>query len=218
MAERVATIPIKEIYRSLQGESTFAGWPCTFVRTVGCDIRCSYCDEDQAFTGGERLSVAEIVERVTELGISLVEITGGEPLTQPDVPLLVESLLDIGHQVLVETGGHRDISLLDDRAHVIVDIKTPGSGMLERVDFSNLERLREGDELKFVLCDRADYEWARGLIRENDLDEKVPVHLSPVHGQMDPQDLVAWMLEDGLDAHLNLQLHKYIWGADRQGV
>jgi 7-carboxy-7-deazaguanine synthase len=212
------SLRIKEIYRSVQGESTWAGWPCTFVRTVGCELRCVYCDEPHAFSGGEQLEIDEILERVASLGVPLVELTGGEPLQQRALPELVRRLCDAGYRVLIETGGHCDISPIDPRAHLIVDVKTPGSGMLERNDWQNLARLRPGDELKFVLCDRADYEWARKLIRDRDLASRNTVNLSPVHGQLDPQDLVAWVLEDGLPVRLNLQLHKYVWGADVRGV
>jgi 7-carboxy-7-deazaguanine synthase len=214
----MADLRIKELYRSIQGESTFAGWPCVFVRTSGCDIRCVYCDEAHAFGGGERLSVDEILARVAKLSTPLVEVTGGEPLAQKGTPELVRRLLDAGYEVLVETGGHHDISVLDPRAHAIVDVKTPGSGMAEHNDLANLERLRPGDEVKFVLCDRADYDFAVRMVREHKLEERVPVHFSPVHPGLDPRELVVWLLEDGLRVRLNLQLHKFVWGADAKGV
>jgi 7-carboxy-7-deazaguanine synthase len=188
------------------------------VRTVGCELRCVYCDEPHAFGGGETLSVDEILERVTALGLPLVELTGGEPLQQRALPELVRRLCDTGHRVLIETGGHRDISAVDPRAHVILDVKAPGSGMLERNDWENLGRLRPGDEIKLVLGGRADYEWARALLRERDLAGRATVHFSPVHGVLDPQDLVAWVLEDRLPVRVNLQLHKYVWGPDVRGV
>jgi 7-carboxy-7-deazaguanine synthase len=226
MAERDATekggaadrLRIHEIYRSIQGESTFAGWPCTFVRTAGCDIRCSYCDEPAALRVGTWQSIEQILERVAALGVQLVELTGGEPLLQKAAPALVQRLLDGGYEVLIETGGHRDISVLDRRTRVILDVKTPGSGMLAHNDPANLERLWPGCELKFVLCDERDYAFARDLVRAQGFAERVPVHFSPAHGAIDPQALAKWILEDGLRVRLNLQLHKYIWGADAKSV
>jgi 7-carboxy-7-deazaguanine synthase len=214
----MAELRLKELYRSIQGESTFAGWPCVFVRTAGCDIRCVYCDEAHAFTGGERLSVDEILARVAALGVRLVEVTGGEPLAQKGTPELVRRLCDAGYEVLIETGGHHDISVLDPRAHAIVDVKTPGSQMMAHNDLANLDRLRPGDEVKFVLCDRADYDFAVKVVREHGLEGRVPVHFSPVHPGLDPRDLVQWLLDDGLRVRLNLQLHKYVWGADAKSV
>jgi 7-carboxy-7-deazaguanine synthase len=215
-----AKLRIREIYRSIQGESTFAGWPCTFVRTAGCDIRCVYCDEPHALTaaGASECGVEDVLVRAKELGTWLVEVTGGEPLIQQAVPELVRRLCDQGHEVLVETGGHRDISPLDPRCHVILDVKTPGSGVMAYNDPANLDRLRPGDEVKLVLTDRADYEWARELVSESGLEARVPVHFSPCWGSLDPRELAAWILEDGLRVHLNLQLHKYIWGPDKRGV
>lgn len=214
----MAELRVKELYRSIQGESSFAGWPCVFVRTVGCDIRCGYCDEPQAFSGGETLDVDEVLARIAKLGTRLVELTGGEPLLQKAVPELVRRLCDAGYTVLVETGGHHDISVLDPRAHAIIDVKTPGSAMVAHNDLANLTRLRAGDELKFVLCDRADYDWALRMVRVHGLEDKVTVNFSPVHPGLDPRDLARWIQDDGLRVRLNLQLHKYIWGADVKGV
>jgi 7-carboxy-7-deazaguanine synthase len=211
---------IREIYRSVQGESTWAGWPCAFVRTAGCDIRCVWCDEPAALSaeGAALLPVDEVLARVAALGTRLVEVTGGEPLLQPATAELVERLCDARYEVLVETGGHRDTSVLDPRCHVILDVKPPASGESERNDAKNLERLRAADEVKFVLADRADYEWARALVRERGLDRVCPVHFSPASGRLDPAELVAWLLEDALNVRLNLQLHKWIWGPDASGV
>ncbi len=214
----MSELRVKEIYRSIQGESTHSGWPCVFVRTTGCDIRCTYCDEPQAFSGGELLEVDEVLARVAKLGTHMVELTGGEPLLHKAVPELARRLCDAGYTVLIETGGHHDISVLDPRVRAIVDVKTPGSAMVARNDLSNLARLRSGDELKFVICDRADYEWALQLIRAERLEDRVPINLSPVHGGLDPRDLARWIQEDGLRVRLNLQLHKYIWGAETKGV
>jgi len=212
------SLRIKEIYRSIQGESSFAGQPCTFVRTVRCDLRCSYCDEPHAFAGGEELSIAAILDRVRELGVPLVELTGGEPLLQPALPELCEALLADGRQVLIETGGHRDVSGVDPRVHVILDLKAPGSGMSEHNDYANLERLSQRGEIKFVLSGAADYDWARKRVEEFALVDRWPVHFSPVHGVLDPRDLAAWILRDGLRVRLNLQLHKYVWGPEAQQV
>lgn len=209
-------LQIAEIYRSIQGESSFAGWPCTFVRTTGCDLRCVYCDETHAFTGGERLSVDQVLERVAGLGVHLVEITGGEPLLQRAAPELARRLLDAGHEVLIETGGHRDTGEVDARARLILDVKTPASGMSKHNHVENLDRLRPGDEVKLVVCDRADYEWARDFVRAHALP--VPIHFSPVHPGLDPRDLSAWILEDGLRVRLNLQLHKLVWPPGTRGV
>jgi len=214
----MASLQIREIYRSIQGESSFAGWPCVFLRTVGCDIRCVYCDETHAFSGGERMAVDDVLARIRPWGMDLVEVTGGEPLLQHALPELVRRLLDERYEVLVETGGHHDISVLDPRTHLILDVKTPGSGMQERNDLENLKRLSAGDEVKFVLCDRADYEWSRALVRTHQLETRLPVHFSPVHPGLDARDLVKWLLEDGLRVRLNLQLHKYIWGPDARSV
>jgi len=216
----VAELRVREIYRSIQGESTYAGWPCVFVRTAGCDIRCVYCDEPHALVaaGGEKLTVDEVLARVAALGTRLVEVTGGEPLLQKAVPELVTRLCDAGYTVLIETGGHHDISVLDPRAHAIVDVKTPGSSMVAHNDLANLARLRPGDEVKFVLCDRADYDWAVRVVREHGLEQRCAVHFSPVHPGLDPKELARWIGDDGLRVRLNLQLHKYIWGADVKGV
>ena len=210
---------IHEIYASIQGESSFAGLPCAFVRTTGCNLRCSWCDTTQAFHGGERLPRTEVLRRALALGTPLVEVTGGEPLLQAGVPLLLRELCDAGKTVLIETSGERDISVVDPRVHRIVDLKAPASGESARNRLENLAHLTQRDELKLVLADRGDYEWARGMLREHALHTRVKhVLFSPVHGVLDPRTLVNWVLEDALAVRVNLQLHKYVWGASVQGV
>jgi 7-carboxy-7-deazaguanine synthase len=216
---REDTLVIHEIYASIQGESSFAGLPCTFVRTTGCNLRCSWCDTTQAFHGGTKLARAEVLARALAYDTPLVELTGGEPLLQPGVLPLMRELCDAGKTVLIETSGERDISAVDPRVHRIMDIKAPGSGESQRTRWSNLEHLTIRDELKLVLVDRADYEWARTLVHEKALASRVRhVLFSPAFEQLDPQLLVAWVLEDKLPVRVNLQLHKYVWGKSVQGV
>lgn len=213
------TLVIHEIYRSLQGESTFAGLPCTFVRLSACNLRCRWCDTPDAFTGGTRMPVAEVVTQALALGTPLVEVTGGEPLLQAAVHPLMRALCDAGKTVLLETSGERDISDVDPRVRRIVDLKAPGSGESHRNRWANLPHLTAQDEVKFVLADRADYEWARDVIRREALHERAgTVLLSCVHGELHPRDLAAWVLDDALPVRVQVQLHKIIWGADAKGV
>ena len=213
------TVVVHEIYRSVQGESSFAGVPCTFVRLTGCNLRCSWCDTAHAFFVGTRRPVEEVLRETLALGTELVELTGGEPLLQPAAMPLMAALADAGKTVLVETSGERDISVVDSRVHRIVDFKAPGSGEVHRNHWENVAHLGRKDEVKLVLRDRADYEWARGVIAEHRLAERAAhVLLSPVHGSLEPRDLVEWMLADQLSARLGLQLHKVVWPADRRGV
>jgi len=213
------SLVIHEIYRSIQGETSFVGRPCTLVRLSGCNLRCRWCDTPQAFQGGTRLSRAEVVRQALELATPIVLVTGGEPLLQPAAIPLLQDLCDAGRTVMLETSGERDISVVDPRVHRIVDMKAPGSRECERNRYENLALLGARDQLKFVLADRADYEWACALIeREGVIGRVGEVLLSPVHGELDPRDLVAWTLEDELNVRVQLQLHKYIWGRDVQGV
>ncbi|MET0386061.1 MAG: radical SAM protein [Polyangiales bacterium] len=213
------SLVIHEIYRSIQGETSFAGQPCTLVRLSGCNLRCRWCDTPQAFYGGQRLPREEVVARALAFQTQLVLVTGGEPLLQAGVHPLMKELCDAGRTVLLETSGERDIADVDPRVHRIVDLKAPGSGEHARNRLQNLALLNTRDQLKFVISDRTDYEWARALIVSEQLPERVSdVLLSPVHGELDPRELVAWTLDDGLRVRVQLQLHKYIWGRDVQGV
>ena len=207
-----ARLRITEIFHSLQGEADTVGLPTVFVRLTGCPLRCRYCDTAYAFTGGEAWSVADILRRVGEFGTRYVCVTGGEPLAQKDCLVLLTALCDAGFDVSLETSGALDIAVVDPRVSRIVDLKTPGSGELDRNLWSNLVHLNARDELKFVLCDRSDYEWARGIIREHALADRCPVLFSPVHGHLAPRDLAEWILADGLPVRLQLQLHKLLWG------
>jgi 7-carboxy-7-deazaguanine synthase len=213
------TLVIHEIYASIQGESTFAGLPCTFVRTTGCNLRCTWCDTPQAFYGGTRMRRDEVLARALATGTPLVELTGGEPLLQPGVIPLLRALCDAGRTVLIETSGEADVSNVDPRVHKIMDLKAPASGESHRNRWSNLEHITPRDEIKFVLADRTDYEWMRGVIRERDLPSRTPNLLaSTVFGKLAARALVAWVLEDALPVRVQLQMHKYIWSPETQGV
>lgn len=209
---------ISEIFHSIQGESTRAGLPCTFVRLTECNLRCSYCDTEYAFHEGMQMSLEDVTARIEAIGCKFVTITGGEPLLQEEVHPLIARLLDLGYDVQIETSGAVSTVDVDPRARIILDIKTPGSGMSDRMDWSNVARLRPGDEVKFVMTDRRDYTWAMGIMREEAIPRDVPVLLSPAHGTLDPADLAEWMKEDHVQARLHLQIHKYIWEPGRRGV
>ena len=212
------TVEINEIFASIQGESSFAGRPCVFVRTAGCNLRCSYCDTAYAYEGGRAMDIDEIMRAVSSYGLGLVEVTGGEPLHQENVPLLIRTLLDAGYTTLVETNGSYDISVVDGRAIRIVDLKCPGSGMSDRVNWGSLRHLTPSDQVKFVISGRRDYLWAKEVLEGRDLAGRVEVLFSPVHGTLKPELLAGWILEDKLPVRLQLQLHKYIWDEHRRGV
>ena len=213
------SILINEIFYSIQGESTRAGCPCVFVRLTGCNLRCTWCDTEYAFTEGRKMTVAEVSERVQGYRCDLVEITGGEPLLQAGVYPLIDALLAAGKTVLIETSGASDISGLDPRVIKIMDLKCPRSGEASNNLWSNLDHLRPHDEVKFVVSDRADYEWARGVILDRQLASRVnAVLLSCAFGRLAPASLAAWILEDRLPARFQLQIHKHIWHPDARGV
>jgi len=209
---------ITEIYVSVQGETQYAGLPCTLVRTTGCDLRCTYCDSAFAFHGGRDMTVDEIVAEVGKLGAPLVLLTGGEPMLQKELPALATALLDGGYRVMIETSGAHPLDTLPTEVVRIVDVKTPGSGESHRVRWETLEGLRPRDAVKFVLTSEADYQWAAEVIHSRRLADRTEVLLSPMHGRLAPDALVSWMLRDKLVARLNLQIHKYIWAPEARGV
>jgi 7-carboxy-7-deazaguanine synthase len=209
---------VNEVFHSIQGEGTRAGEPCVFVRLTGCPLRCTWCDTAYAFDEGDRLSQDEVVARIARFGCRLVEITGGEPLSQAGTWPLVAMLLDGGYEVLVETSGHVSLEGRDPRAVVIMDIKAPGSGESDRMDWDNVPRLLPSDEVKLVVADRKDYEWSRKVLSDHGLPDRCAVLLAPVHGRLDPAVLAQWLLVDGLRARLQVQLHKILWPHRERGV
>jgi 7-carboxy-7-deazaguanine synthase len=212
-------LTVCEVFHSIQGESTRAGLPCVFVRLAGCDLRCAWCDTAYAFSGGTRRTVEQVAREVRAFACPLVEITGGEPLLQEDVYPLMDRLLDEGLTVLLETGGHRSLARVPARVIRIVDVKCPGSGEHEKMDWANLERLSPADEVKFVLLDRADYEYAREVTRRYNLTHRcAAVLFSPVHGTLEPRTLAGWVLADRLSVRVHLQVHKFIWDPQTRGV
>ena len=213
-------LKVNEIFKSIQGESTYAGLPCTFVRLAGCNLRCTYCDTNYAYYEGKEISDEDIIAKIDEYGVKCVEFTGGEPMLQEETPKLIKTLLDKGYNVLIETNGSICIGCLDKRLNIIMDYKTPKSGMSERMRPKNFEFLKPTDQIKFVLMDESDYIWAKDIILENKLTDKFEhVLMSPAYGELSPKDLVEWVLKDDLHVRVQLQIHKYIWAPDeREGV
>jgi len=211
---------ITEIFRSIQGESTHAGRPCTFVRLTGCPMRCTWCDSEYTFTGGDHFTIDAIMQKVRDFGCPLVEVTGGEPLAQREALDLIKRLCDKDYEVLIETGGYVSTKDVDARAKIILDVKCPASGEAERNHWPNLTRLRrDKDEVKFVVASREDWEFAMKIIAEYDLQRRAKaILISPAWGLIDLQELAKWIVESGLNVRMQLQLHKYIWGPDVHGV
>jgi len=218
MTDQRGRLRISEIFRSIQGESTQAGRPCSFVRLTGCNLRCSWCDTAYAFEGGGEMTVGEIVDKVLSHGTRLVLVTGGEPLSQAPVHGLLGALLERGMEVMIETGGSLDIGGVDPRVRIVMDLKCPGSGMESRNRWENLPLLKPSDEIKFVIRDRADYEWARRVLSERGLAGRCAVLFSPVFGVLESRFLAEWILEDRLEVRLQIQLHKEIWPPGMRGV
>jgi len=210
-------LKVNEIFYSIQGESSYAGLPCVFIRLTGCNLRCSYCDTKYTYTEGEDLEFAEIIQKTLPYQCSLIEITGGEPLIQKETPFLIHRLLESGYKVLLETNGSQDISKIDERCVRIVDIKCPSSREEAQNDLANLTRLTEKDEIKFVIGDRVDYEYAKNILHKNTIKAH-HIHFSPVFGKLKLDDLVRWILKDSLNVRLQVQAHKIIWGLEQKGV
>jgi 7-carboxy-7-deazaguanine synthase len=206
---------ISEIFLSLQGETSRVGLPTIFVRLTGCPLRCHYCDTEYAFYGGRRIAISAILDEIASYAVRHVTVTGGEPLAQKECPILLKLLCDAGYSVSLETSGALDISKLDLRVSRIVDIKTPGSGEVDKNRWSNLHHLTSHDEVKFVLCDKSDYEWSVAVMREHELDRICPILFSPVYGSLDPASLAEWVLRDRLPVRVQVQLHKLLWGEGR---
>lgn len=214
-----ATLTVNEIYQSIQGESTWAGLRCVFVRLTFCNLRCTYCDTEYAFYEGKKRSVDAVFDEVMALDCPLVEMTGGEPLLQKGVLPLMTRFCDAGRTVLIETSGNRDISPIDERVHIIMDLKTPSSGEVAKNRMENIGFLKKKDEVKFVIGSEKDYLWARDLVREHSLTEKCgTVLFSPVFGKIESREIVDWIVRDKLDVRFQLQMHKFIWEPDKKSV
>lgn len=210
-------LKIYEIFYSLQGESTRIGLPTVFIRLTGCPMRCTYCDTEYAFSGGQNMEIADILEQVGEYGTRYITVTGGEPLAQKECLGLLAALCDAGYSVSLETGGAMDVAAVDPRVSIIMDIKTPGSNETTNMRWDNLAHISTKDEIKFVLCSREDYDWAKQVIGEKQLLEKCTILFSPSYNQVTPSDLAAWVLEDQLAVRMQLQMHKILWG-EKPGV
>jgi 7-carboxy-7-deazaguanine synthase len=219
MLEREKTLTVNELYQSIQGESTWLGRPCVFVRLTFCNLRCNYCDTEYAFYEGKKQTLGEILDAVRAFRCPLVEVTGGEPLLQNNVLPLMAMLCDSGYTVLLETSGAHDISKVDRRVHRIMDLKTPGSSQADKNLWSNIDHLTQRDEVKFVMGSREDYEWSRDKVQRYDLPSRCyAVLFSPIFGRIDPRQIVEWILADNLNVRFQLQMHKFIWTPTQRGV
>ncbi len=214
----MSPLRITEIYASIQGEAAFSGYPCTFVRLTGCPLRCKWCDTVYGFEGGKEFSQDEVVAKVAELGLHHVELTGGEPLAQAGAIPLMQALIGRGHRVMIETGGSESIEDIPQDVHIIMDIKCPGSGMVEKNRWANLDFLKASDEIKFVVANRADFDWAMDLVRGKKLHERCQLIFSCAFGLVQPKDLAEWMVEVKAPGRMQLQMHKYIWHPRAKGV
>jgi len=212
MEQTGSRLRITEIFYSLQGEADAVGWPTVFVRLTGCPLRCGYCDTPYAFQGGQWMELADILTAVADYGARHVTVTGGEPLAQRPCPDLLRALCDAGYSVSLETSGAMDILDIDPRVVIVMDLKTPGSGEMNRNRYGNIPRLKPQDQVKFVLCDRADYDWARDMLDMHNMDTRCSVLFSPSHGELEPRELADWILADRLPVRLQVQLHKLLWG------
>jgi 7-carboxy-7-deazaguanine synthase len=218
-SDDATTLTVNEIYQSIQGESSWAGWRCVFVRLTFCNLRCTYCDTEYAFYEGKKRTVGEVFDEVMAMDCPMVEITGGEPLLQKGALTLMVRLCEAGRRVLIETSGNRDISVIDPRVHVIMDLKTPSSGESLKNRLENVAFLKKKDEVKFVIGSEEDYEWARDKVREHGLSERCGgVLFSPVFGKIESRNIVEWIIRDGLDVRFQLQMHKFIWEPERKSV
>ena len=211
-------LKINEIFHSIQGESTYAGRRCVFVRLTYCNLRCTYCDTEYAFNEGTDISIETIIDEIKQYDCKLVEVTGGEPLMQDESLELMKSLCDLNFEVMLETGGSLPIEDVDERVKIIMDLKTPSSGMMKKNLYENIKFIKKNDEIKFVIGSREDYEWTKEIIKKYKLNDKCPILFSVVFGQLKPVTLSEWILEDKLDVIYQLQMHKYIWEPDKRGV
>jgi 7-carboxy-7-deazaguanine synthase len=211
-------LKVNEIYYSIQGESTYAGLPCVFIRLTYCNLRCTYCDTEYAFYEGKEIPVNEILENIRQYNCNLIEVTGGEPLVQEDCKSLLTELCNRGYTVLLETGGSLPVKDLDERVIIIMDLKTPSSGMMKKNLYDNIKYLKPFDEVKFVIGSREDYEWSKDIIKEYGIDKKCRVLFSVIFNSLTPRELVDWILEDKLNVRFQLQMHKFIWKPDTKGV